>query len=779
MVFPPDYGYCNTCLIVVNNIALAANAAGMMRNSRIAAACVVMSVAALSLAAPARAQSFRRGGTEFNAVRSVSVPSGKSYTIVVVEFLHHGEIRPDGKNVVVSTKGKTLVPTKVLQVGPGDFCRIAFQTVKNQSEYDIFYGGGPPRNASPPWTCHDGLLLETRQLRPCDFNRFESVRKAFEAAKPLGADYVDGVFHSHNPLSLKREPFMSRYTGLLDLPKSGVYGIFTSSQDCSFLLIDGKKTAAAPGYHGPIYQAKPKNRRDVELSAGTHTFEYYHAASGPNAMMVVAWIINPDDENPTRPTRIPTEDFNTRQVVHLPSGNVLMRPNRQLPEFTFQIAGEMPLPDNNTPLLAVLFRDDSSRQLSAPGARYHWDFGDGQTGHLPNADHIYLRPGLYTVKLAIRQNGKTFETANRIYVDRPYVDAKERQPNFDDFLRILETYDMKSLDAPSLRQVVLAFEAKSLALNVSAEAAAKRAHVIAEDPNRRPDAKRRIPNRSQNIAETSETDSERYLAKAVVAGAVAFADDSVVGGDADLLSLVRLVGPMAHFRLNNSAAAFQIWQDAANRLKGGEAKAECEIAAADIAVNDLLTVPTAKTLLAAATKHLGARSGPQAVELHCAWGDYYAAAGYGRSAQKEYLEAEQAVGSARSFIEQAAWRGAHARSTEEFLCGQQYQAAIEELRAWQREFPAEKLEGYWSLLFARYWAERGQYAQAIAQAERLQAVNADSPYLDQLLFLAADCEMHRGRKDRALATLRSLLKDCPGSPLTPTVQKNIALLEKE
>jgi PKD repeat protein len=763
----------------ITKIALASDAAGMMRKSTIAAACVVMFVAALLLAAPARAQLFRRGGTEFNAVRSVSVPVGKSYTIVVVDFFHHGEIRPDGKNVVVSTKSKTLVPTKVLQLGPGDFCRIAFQTVKNQSEYDIFYGGDPPHDAPPPWTCRDGLLLETRKLKPCDFNRFESVRKAFEAAAPIGADYVPGVFHGHNPLSLKREPFMSRYTGVLDLPTSGVYGFFTSSQDCSFLLVDGKKTAAAPGYHGPMHLAKPKNRRDVELSAGTHTFGYYHAAAGPNAMMVVAWIIDPNDENPTRPTLIPTEDFNTRQVAHLPAGNVLMRPNRQLPEFTFQIAGDMPLPDNDTPLLAVLFRNDSSRQLSSPGVRYHWDFGDGQTSRLPDADHIYLRPGLYTVKFAIRRTGKTLESTDRIYVDRPYLDAKERQPNFDAYLRIIETYDMKSLDAPSLRQVVLAFEAKSLALDVLAEAAAKRARVVEEDPNRRPDVKRKLPNRDQTVAENSETDSERYLAKAVAAGAVAFADDSVAGSDADLLNLARLIGPMAHFRLNDSAAAFQIWQGAANRLKSGEAQTECEIAAADIAVNDMLNVPAAKTLLTAATKHFGAHAGPAAVELYRTWGDYYAAVGDGRSAEKEYLHAEQAVGSKRSFIEQAAWRGAHARSTEEFVRGKQYQAAIEELRAWQREFPAEKLEGYWSLLFARYWAARGQFAQAIAQAERLQAVNTESPYLDQILFLAADCETRRGRKDRAVATLRSLLKDCPGSPLTPTVEKNIALLEKE
>ena len=88
-----------------------------------------------------------------------------------------------------------------------------------------------------------------------------------------------------------------------------------------------------------------------------------------------------------------------------------------------------------------------------------------------------------------------------------------------------------------------------------------------------------------------------------------------------------------------------------------------------------------------------------------------------------------------------------------------------------------KTEGYLNLTFARYWAQRQMYPQAIALADQLLAVNADSPYIDQLLLLAADCEVKRGRADRALATLHALLKDYPGSPLVPAVRKNIAELE--
>jgi TolA-binding protein len=165
--------------------------------------------------------------------------------------------------------------------------------------------------------------------------------------------------------------------------------------------------------------------------------------------------------------------------------------------------------------------------------------------------------------------------------------------------------------------------------------------------------------------------------------------------------------------------------------------------------------------------------------LQRVWGDYYAAVGDGSSARKAYQAAEQALGKPRTLIESTAWKGAHSRSAEVFIKEKQFDRAAKELFAWQQEFPNEAVEGYLNLLFSKYFAGREMYDAAVAQAERLQAVNADSAYVDQILLLAADCELRRGKKDRALATLNSILKDYPGSPLIPLVKKNLELLEKE
>lgn len=722
------------------------------------------------------AQSFRRGGVEFNALRTVELGSGKSFNAVVTEFYHHGQIAPDGRNVIVAAKNQ-LVPCRVLQLGPGDFCRLAFQTVKGQSEYDILYGGDPPTEQMPAWTCQDGLLLETRHWKNCNLQNLEPLRRAFESSTPFGSNYVDGVFHGGNPFSLNREPFFSKYTGYLDIPSAGKYGFITASQDASFLLIDDKPVTSAPGRHGPLRFAVRNVRQDLQLSAGLHKFEYYHAAAGSDAIMAAYWEPNPLDPKP-KPLLIPPTIFHTDRIARLPAASLTLRTSKLAPDFTMKINGDVPLPDNAPPLIDVSFRDTSSKALNSQG-KAQWDFGDGQISIEPNPEHVYLRPGLYTVKLSYRLSGRTAEITNRIEVNNPALDYKDKLHTIDDHLKLLEKYDIQTLDAAALRQLVLAYEFKSSLLLNRVEDLKKELEEGPADPNRKPDneiEKARIRRNIENLL----SQSQHYLSKAVDTGKAAFVGVSTAKGDEDLMKLAQYIAPIARCRLGDSPEALQIWEGAAGSIKNQAFKAECQIAAADILINDLVKAKDAKTLLDQATAALGkGRSGPLAAALQRVWGDYYAAVGNGKDARDAYTTAEQVMGPGRNFIESTAWKGAHSRSAEEFIKSDQFEQAAEELLDWQREYPSEKIGGYLTLLFARYWAARGKDAQAIAQAEQLQAVNPDSAYADQIMFLAADCELRRGREDRALATLHSIVKDYPGSPLVSAVQKKLQELGKK
>jgi len=715
----------------------------------------------------AAGQSFRRAGTEFHAKRSIELAPSADYAVVVTEFLHHGQINAQGTNVLVIGRGQEPVPTDVLQLGPGDFCRLRFQTTPGQRTYEVFYGGDPPSDPLPRWTATDGLLLETRHFKQCDLDSLDSVRDAFDSSQSYGKDYVENVHHSRNPFSLVPGPFLSCYSGYLHTAP-GKYGFLTSSQDCSFLLIDGKQVVAAPGRHGPMRRAKRGSRHDVPLSAGQHEFEYFHAAAGNDAVMVAAWEVDPKDEKP-QPTAIPTEAFRTQAIGRVEAGYPTLSPNRLVPDFQVELAGDVPLPDNPLALIGVRFRDLSAKAVTM-GAKVQWDFGDGQTSERLNEDHVYLRPGVYTVRLAVSRGTRIVETVNRVNIDRPALTSQDRDKlhTLDDYLKVVATYDPRKLDAVALRQLVLAYEAKALALEARAEEEKQKA--AEQYPGLNLDARPTINN--------PRLDPRPYFTSAVTAGKVAFLEASVARGDEDLYKLARLIGPMARDRLGQSQLAFDLWQAAAGRIGVDMLKAECEIQAADVAVNDLLDEAAAKRLLDAATARLGrANTGRTVGNLQRIWGDYYAKTGDTVSAVAAYRNAEKILGSEGSYIQRTARRGAHCRSCEAFIRDGQFDRAAAELRLWLGEFPADKIDGYLPLMYARYFAGRRLYAQAIAQAEQLQTVNADSPYVDQLLVLAAECEVKQGRTDRALATLHALVRAYPGSPLVEEAKRTIARLE--
>ncbi len=707
----------------------------------------------------AQAQTFRHAGTEFEAVRQILVPEGKQFEIGAAEFHHQGLIADDGKNVLVLTADRKPVPTRVLQQGPGDFSRVAFQTAGQEREYLLFYGGKPPKpDDVPQWASRAGLLLEIHEYRQCNLNSFESVKQAFETSRPIGSGYVASVEHGSNPFTLTPAPFLSRYSGTLNIATSGKYGFLTSSEDCSFLLVDDQVIVAAPGRHGPEPHAKPGNRNEVELQAGAHKFEYYHAASGPSTMMLAVWEPSPAGQKPA-PVAIPPAAFRADSVGPVLVGPPETEQEKLLPHFAFEITGSVPLPDNPQHLLGTQFQNLSPAALQTK-SKILWDFGDGQTSDQPSPEHVYLRPGLYPVSLSIQRGTKKLETAYTLQIDQRQDRPKDLH-QLDRYLPILQTYDPARLDAASLQQLVSAYLWKAeLVVNPTEGAAPKSADGSGDTPVDLAEETRQLAEREKAAAE--------YLIRAVNTAKAAFAEKSAAVGDQPLFELAQLAAPIARDQLGDSRTAGQIWHSASQRISRPDLRAACQLEAADIALNDLLLPDYAKGLLDTATATIGqGETGVVVPRLHRVWGDYYAATGDAARARKSYSDADRLTQSDRSHMERIAWQGAHSRSTEHCLKTGRYGQAAQQLRAWQRDFPSEKLEGYMHLLFARYWAGRENYAAAIALANQILVVNPDSPYADRLLAVAAECEEKQGHMDRALATIESLLHDYPGSPMVP------------
>ena len=164
---------------------------------------------------PAVAEPFHRGNVDFEALRAVDIPEAKTYSVVVTDFLCHGLLSADGRNVVVSVRNRDMVPTRVLQLGPGDFCRLAFQPVRGQNEYEILYGGPSRRKTCRRGRATTACCWKPASTRSAIWRSWSRCGRRSRRPGRMGADYVDGVRHASNPVSARPGPFFSHYSGYL------------------------------------------------------------------------------------------------------------------------------------------------------------------------------------------------------------------------------------------------------------------------------------------------------------------------------------------------------------------------------------------------------------------------------------------------------------------------------------------------------------------------------------------------------------------------------------
>ena len=254
--------------------------------------------------------------------------------IVMTEFFTHGELDARGSNLAVYDGRHNPVPWRLLQVGPGDFCRIAFQTVPRQYLYKIYYGGKAAPGQSPAWTSKDGLLLETRRWKDCDLNSLDSVREALksseplgERVRPLGLPPVQSVVARPRavPQRLPRFP--------ADL-RPGPLSLLHVEPGLQ-LPADRRQDRRRPPRAGTGPSATPGSRARWSCSRDCTNSSMFTPRREPTP----AW--SPPGSPPGRrkPEPIPPEAFGSEAVAGYPAIGV-----KHLHEFTVDIAGRCPWP---------------------------------------------------------------------------------------------------------------------------------------------------------------------------------------------------------------------------------------------------------------------------------------------------------------------------------------------------------------------------------------------------------------------------------------------------
>jgi len=670
-------------------------------------------IAALVLAAAGtcRAAVWAKGGWMYR--RTVVVPKFKptrlpGTDVAVVTMPTGGLIKPDGSDIRVTTGAGKDLPHRVLMVGPGDQVRIAFAAFGGMETYHVYYGKDKPPPVTAKLDIKRGVLLETWEYPGGGINTLAQVQQVLKRARKLvGRDFRPTVFLGYNPFGSQHR-LASVFTGWFVAPKSGAYTFSCSSRNASFLLVDDKVVVSYGGHHGPARDIR--KRGSIQLRRGLRKLTFYHVSPSGDPIAVAAWQA-PGDK---RVWTIPASAF-TPVARGMPGA--LRQYGKPLTiDFVPTHANEAFM--KNRYFQRYTFRALWDGRMGSK-ATWTWDFGDGQTATGNAVEHVYILPGLYTVTMTSKVPGlpglSGLKRTNRIFVSRPW--DRVTRHDLDSIRRhadIVSAYDFSALGPEATAWAVDLFLRTGKKTSVVRAGAA----FVARDEAPADNIRRIVP---------------------------PFADALVARG-----MNVRAVASL---------------QKAAKMTKDPSVCAEMLAKAGRICLLDRTKSAEALGLFTTVIKRYAALSRSVAIrDARMGIGDVWRSRG-------DYKRAAQAYGKAHTGrlglgIKAPIVRGDFARHVEDYTRRGDFESARDFLARWEHTFPLDKLEGYWSLLAAKFYLAQNKTQDAIWEAETLVAVSPTSNYAAELLMLAAGVYKKTGNMDKYRACLKKVAEKYRESPLS-------------
>jgi tetratricopeptide (TPR) repeat protein len=652
--------------------------------------------------------------------RLVTVPNftpGKlpGEDVAVVTMPTGGLSKPDGSDFRVTTADDTELPCRVLMTGPGDVARIAF-VARGGGKYYVYFGN-PKSDGLPKDKQLDlqrGVLLEMWEFPGGAFRTLAQAQDAVSKAKVLlGRDFRDRVWNGHNPFG-PQSAIAAVYTGWLNVTAEGEYDFAISSMNASFLLLDGNLLIDNGGAHGP--QPNTGRSAKTRLSPGLVKVTFYHVSNGGDPIAALTWC-PPWERDKRLFNFVPPGAFTP--VSHAAPGLMEQFGQGAAVDFLFEYAGESFVENRYFQRFAfnALAGGDAPRAI-----QWKWDFGDGQTSSEAQPQHVYLLNGEYKVQLSASMGGGTLTRVNRVYVSRPWDHVTDlKLDRIVDQAAIVQKYDFKALSPDAAAEAVILFHRVSQTDGVIE---AGEALMAASQPAAR------------GLAEALP-----YFVKALVAAGKA--DEAV-----DALT------------------------KAAQRAGSPAASSVLLVEAGRVALESKDDPKRAGDLFGQVIQKNQAIAGAVVIrQAKIGMGDVYRFLGDTEKAKKAYEDARPRPvdrPGGMPFL-----KGDYARHVEEYIRTRDYESADDYLDEWGDAFPLDRLEGFWSLLRARLFFERGQFAQAVREAQVLARGNPTSNYAAEGLMLAADACQRMKQPDKASEFLRQVIKDYPETSFAADAAKTL------
>jgi len=645
--------------------------------------------------------------------------------VAVAEFYTGGMARPDAADVRVAVQGRRLVKHRVLQAGPGDFVRVAFEAQPTIDTYYVYFGNpkAKPVGNDGTFEIQRGVLLEVRSWKGGKQPRtIEQVRRLWSNAKPTAADFVPNIAFGHNPLMDSRRPALLHFTGWFVPPQPGTHQIATSSHGGSWIEIDGRPVVAWPGDHGPSKRANPKLTKEIALTQRRHRIDYWNVSGGQQIIAVAA--VRMPDEKRIRFTALPADVFLPVAQAQLVEMDLLGE--QLVADFFSEHAGEAWWTENYA--VAMRFRNlTKGRNIDRTGA-FRWDFGDGQTSTAPDPVHVYLTQGEYEVTLVAKQGTRSNTFRTTVPVERNWrIQSARKFEPLKPYAEKAAKYDLSKLDTRSLTLAVSLFKHEKMMAALTAAA------------NELLFKRKGVPEK-------------------------------------EILSTGLLLGRTLRDG-GKPKEAIRGYQQLEDHLKRVDHRAAIAVQVPETLLQDLHQYDAAEKAYARVLKtYTGGGAARELRRAHVGLGDIWRHRGDGEKARQAYTKAKKIIVAPRAPKREAVRIGTLARYVEEYTREKDWEFTFKFLEDWAWEFPLAKLEGHWSLLRAKALKAKGDGQEALREALDLTAANPHSPYAVRLLMLAADCHAEQGDRTKARLLLETAVEDYPEDPYRDAARTRLKAL---
>lgn len=406
-----------------------------------------------------------------------------------VTFFTAGRHQPDGADLRIATEDGTLVPSRVLMVGPGDQMRVVFALRGTHKRYYAYFGNPQPPAAPQgaqqvPWRW--GLHMEMRKVgQDASAANARQLHELWaKSPETLGQTMLDRLFLGLNPFG-EHPHRVSRLSGMLRVPSDGNY-IFAGSADArGALYVDGRPILWIPHATG-----ETRLRATVPLKRGKYELLFLHLAHSGDARFSVVW---------QRPDRESFEIIG-HDALGTPYKTVVSaleeRGKTFTSDFKLDYVGECFFNWRYTHRYRF---SAAAPKVAAQQAKYEWDFGDGQSAVGQVVEHVYLANGHYPVKLTTHIGTNNDTQITQISVSRWY-ERLDRAPadSLTQQSKLVQSYDLANMPVAWLPW-------------------ATRLHVRAEEDNAALAAARRLVTITSGLEPHLIVDPLRELTKALTA----------------------------------------------------------------------------------------------------------------------------------------------------------------------------------------------------------------------------------------------------------------------